>query len=167
MALDLSVYVDLVFRLIQDNDNIDLSTPRDSMTISKNDSLENGTGSSQADVQWHDQRTLAGTSENIDLAGSLTSTLDSSTITFANVKAVLIKNNSTTATEQLTVGGASSNAWDTMITDTVIVGPDGVCFLYSPIDGFAVTAGTGDILKITASSGDTITYDIVVIGTSA
>ena len=38
----------------------------------------------------------------------------------------------------------------------------------APIDGYAVTAGTGDLLKIENSDGAaTATYDIVIVGTSA
>ncbi len=170
MAFDLNVFSDMVFRLIQDNDSIDLSTPREAPTVSLNKSLTNGTGANQADVQWHDTRTLSsGASEDLDL-GALTSTLDGSALTFAKIKAIWIKNKSTTSTEVLTVGAAASNPWIGWLKgadDILDIGPSGVEFGWNPIDGWAVAATTGDVLKIAASSGDTIEYDIVIVGTTA
>jgi hypothetical protein len=38
----------------------------------------------------------------------------------------------------------------------------------APVSGWAVIAGTGDILKFANSGGTTgVTYDIVIVGTSA
>jgi len=48
----------------------------------------------------------------------------------------------------------------------VNVGPDGYLLVWSPIDGYAVTATSADILQIDPGA-NTIAYDIVIIGTSA
>ena len=166
MATSLSVT--LTFKIAHDYTNaLDLSTPKDDFDLTLSDTLSNGTGNDQVDVVWHDQRTLATTSENLDLAGSLTSAFGS-TVTFAKVKGICIKNMSTTTTQIVTVGGAAATQfinWVGDSSDTVKVGPDGILFLWSPMDGYAVTAGTGDLLKIATSAN--ITYDIWIIGTSA
>lgn len=149
-------------------ETLDLSTPRDSLVMNLSDALATGTSANQADVLWHDSRLLSATSEDLDLAGILTDGLGN-TVTFVTVKAIVIHNTSTTATESLAVGGAASAQfvnWVGAADDEVNVGPDGVFLLWSPIDGYDVTATTGDLLKID-SGADNITYEIAIIGTSA
>ncbi len=147
---------------------LDLSTPRDKNTLTCSDSLGQGTGSAQADLVWHDERTLTGTSESLDLAGSLTNAWGS-TVTFAKVKGILIHNTNTTTLKVLAIGGAVATQfvnWVANSSDIVNIGPDGLFLLWSPVDGYAVGAGASDILKIDAGA-NTITYDIVIVGTSA
>ncbi len=149
-------------------ETLDLSTPRDSLVMNLSDALATGTSANQADVLWHDSRILSATSEDLDLAASLTDGLGNS-VTFATVKAIIIHNTSTTTTENLSVGGAASAQfinWVSAADDEIVIGPDGVFVLWSPIDGYAVTATTGDLLKID-SGADNITYEIAIIGTSA
>jgi hypothetical protein len=129
-----------------------------------------GTASYQFDRVWSDQRTLTATSEDLDLAGVLTSQLDGSTITFVEIGGILIYNTSTTAA--LTVGGAAANQAFTGLfaaaTERLKVGPLGQVAWVSPIDGggLTVVAGTADQLKIDAGAA-TITYQIVLLGRSA
>ncbi|MCE5200843.1 MAG: hypothetical protein ABFD54_05705 [Armatimonadota bacterium] len=128
--------------------------------------LSNGAGSGKVQVQWHDRRTLATTtSEDIDLAGVLSSAFG--VVTFTKIKALIIKVNTVTTGYRLEVGGAAANAFASMfgdVSDTVKVQADGVLLLYAPVDGYTVTAGTADILKISNPSGGSVSYDIIVIG---
>jgi hypothetical protein len=129
--------------------------------------MASGTAASQADVLWADKRTLDATSETLDLAGMLEDAYQD-TATFANVRAIYIGNKSTTSGEVLTIGGATASAWAGWVgdsSDTIPIGPSGCHLLYSPIDGYAVTATTGDLLKVDAGTA-TITYEIIIIGTS-
>ena len=147
----------------------DLGTPRLVHALTNVLDMVTGTGSSQSDLVWSDTRSLAATSESIDLAVTLTSQLTGAVVTFAKVKAILIRNNTATTLHKLIVGGAAANQfinWVGDATDKIHVGPSGVFLLTSPVDGFAVTAATGDILKID-SGALTISYTIVIIGTSA
>lgn len=150
------------------NKDFDLQDAVNNLTLNKNDTLATGTGSNQADVLWHDTRSLTATSEDLDMAGSLTNAFGD-TVTFATIKGILIHNKSTSSTEILSVGGAAANQlinWVGNSSDIVKIGPDGILLLWNPIDGYAVTAGTGDLLKIDSGT-DTIEYDIVILGTSA
>jgi hypothetical protein len=75
-------------------------------------------------------------------------------------------------TNNVLVGGAASNQfinWVGNSSDIVVVKPGGILFLYTPTDpGYAVTAGTGDLLKIANSGAGTgVTFDIYIGGTSA
>lgn len=168
MATTLAAYVDLVVRGAYANAQDLGGTPTWSFSIDKGDSLSNGTGAvDTGDLFWTDTRTLAATTENLDLAGGLTNAFGA-TLTFARIKGLLIHNKSTTAGHTLTVGGAASNAFvlfsDT--TDKYPIGPNGLFFIWEPSAAAkAVTASTGDILKI--ESSHSFDYDIVILGASA
>lgn len=144
----------------------DLSSPTDQLKKILSVVLANGSGANQAQQHWHDERTLSATSENLDLAASLTNGLGQ-TVTFSTVKTIIIYNKSTTSGQVIAVGGAAANQfvnWVANSSDIVRIGPGGFLALSSPVDGFAVVAGTGDQLKIDAGAA-TITYGIIIIGT--
>ena len=147
---------------------LDLVTVKAPLALAKSDSLTDGTGAvDTADLMWSDTRTLATTSEELDLAGSLTNAFGA-TLTFARIKCILIHNKSTTVGQTVTVGGAASNAFPLFAdtTDKYVIGPNGQFLIWEPsAAGKAVTAGTGDKLKIETSAS--ITYDIVIVGSSA
>lgn len=145
---------------------LDLTTPTEAIAINKSQSLTNGTGSGQANQVFTDQRTVSAASENLDLAGGLTDAFGD-TITFTGIKMLMVKNLSTTAGQDLTLSGNFLD--DDMLgggSSTVILGPGGIFFISSPVDGFDVTAGTGDILTVDPAA-NTISYDIVLLGTVA
>ena len=143
------------------------------VTLSKiiTNALTNGVGLNQVDLLWSDTRTLdASTSEDIDLAGVLTDAAFGTTLTFARIKAILIYNK-LAANKRLSIGGAASNAfvnWVGDASDVINVDPGGTFLLINPTaTGYAVTASTGDILKITNASGGATTYDIFILGASS
>lgn len=132
--------------------------------------LLSGTTAGKADQFFSDQRTLsASSSENLDLAGGLTDAFGAA-LTFVKVKAILVKAADANVND-VVIGGAASNAFVGPLggtTPTVAVKPGGWAAFFAPGDGWTVTASTGDILKMAnGGSGSSVTYDIVVIGTSA
>lgn len=152
---------------------LDLSTPSENViTPSSYPSwtVADGSGADQMDIIWHDQRTLAaGTPENLDLSGSLTDAYGT-TMNFAIVKLIMVA--SASANDGLIqVGGAGSNTfvnWVANSSDILNVRNGGALMLFAPdATGYAVTAGTGDILKINNSGASSGVYDIVIGGVSA
>lgn len=128
-----------------------------------------GTAASQQDRVWSDAQSVAnGAPDTWDLAGTLTSELDGSTVTFVEVTSIYVRNKSTTTGQYLQIGGGSNPfiTWLGNSGDIVNVGPGGVFLLTAPVDGWTVTATTGDILQIASASG-TISYDIQICGRSA
>jgi hypothetical protein len=134
--------------------------------------LASGTGLNQSDKRWVSAaRPLnASSSENLDLAGSLVDQFGA-TITLARVKLLIVQLITTTAGYTLEVGGAASNAASTFFgdtTDKLIVRAGGFGILYAPdATAYAITAGTGDILKVNNPNAGAITYTIMVVGASA
>lgn len=148
---------------------IDLETASSPLSLDLSDELTTGTGAiDTADKKFSDRRTLAATTENIDLAGSLVDAFGN-TITFARIKCIVIRNRSVTPGENLIIGGAASNTFLLFAdaTDKDSIGPGGIRLYWEPSAAAKpVTASTGDILKVDSGAA-TITYDIVIIGSSA
>lgn len=151
------------------SDDLDLQDPEANLSYSFSDSMTNGTGVDQCDLMFYDQDTVAsGTPDDIDLAGVL-KTAFGATITFVKIKLIFIENKSATAGEILTIGNDVNGLvnWVGAATHTVKVTPAGCLCLWAPsLAAYAVTAATGDILQIASDSG-TITYNLILMGTSA
>jgi len=158
----------LVRARITELNSKDLGVARMEHLLEQSDDLASGTAASQQDMVWSDTRSAAASADALDLAGSLTSQLDGSTLTFVEITGIIIRNKSTTTTEVLTIGAGSNPLlnWVNATGDAVVLGPGGVFVITSPIDGYGVTAGTGDVLTIDPGS-DTISYDILILGRSA
>ena len=103
--------------------------------------------------------TISGGANSYDLAGSLTDPLGNA-VTFAKVMAVFVINNSTT--DSLTVGGA--NNIPMLGSGDVMNVALGAYMQYIDETGITVTAGTGDLITITGTNGET--FDLVIIGSS-
>ncbi len=143
----------------------DLSKQVDDLNFVYTKTFTNGTGNNQVDTTFHDKRTLSG-AQQIDLSGGLTFMGDAQS--FADVRLLAIHNRSTVAAEKISLG-SGINAWLNWvgtITDIVKVEPSGFFLLVAPLDGYAVVAGTGDILNVDPDSG-TPDYDIILQGASA
>jgi hypothetical protein len=149
----------------------DIGIVRHSLPFSPSYNFGNGTGANQANEAFADIRTLtASSSENLDLAGVLLDAFGSA-ITFTKIKALVVMA-AATNTNDVLVGGAASNGFITPFgdpTDIVKVKPGGLMVLVAPdANGYAVTAGTGDILKVANSAGgSSITYSIIAIGVAS
>jgi hypothetical protein len=149
-------------------DDSALNTALGNLAYALAEDLADGTAANQADRIHASRRTLTATSENLDLAGVLLDAY-SAVITFAKIRAMIIHNRTLTTGFKLAVGGAASNQfinWVGNANDIINVGPGGTLVLTSPVDGFAVTPDTGDLLKVDAGA-NTIQYDVFLIGTSA
>lgn len=149
---------------------LDLSTPDDTLNYLKNIELATGTSANQADMLWHDRRTLsASATEDLDFAGSLTNALGA-TQTFARVKALVVYA-ATANTNNVNVTRPGSNGVPLFLAagDGIAVRPGGLFLAVAPdATAYAVTGGTGDLLTFTNSAGSTsVTYDVIVIGASA
>lgn len=157
--------------LAEQSSALDLGVVAFDLNEIKSIALADGTGADQADQMWTDQRTIAASgTDDLDLSGSLTNALGA-TATFARVRALYIEA-ALGNTNNVLVGGAASNQfinWVADATDKVVVRPGGVLLLANrDATGYAVTASTGDILRIANSgSGTSVTYNVAILGCSA
>lgn len=132
----------------------------DNFNVSTAIQYADGTGAQAANKQWNDYRTLGGASETLDLAGTLTNRLGA-TVSFAKIKSVYIRALSTNAGN--IVVGAGTNPLVSIWTGTVILQPGADFLIRTPsVNGYAVTAGTGDIVQVAGASG--YVYEIAIAG---
>jgi hypothetical protein len=166
MSLSGSIVCNL--RMILTGTSTGFSTPTDDVSITNTLTLTNGTGANQAQNIYAATRSLnASSNEDLDLAASLANGLGS-TITFGAVKALYVKAASTNGST-LTVKCPASNGvtgWVVAAGDGVKLRPGGILLLVAPdATGYAVTAGTGDLINIVNDdSGAAASYDIAIIG---
>lgn len=164
--MNLAATIKAILDLVGTSDG-DLAGNTSRTLLSESIELTTGAGANQANEYFSDRRTLADSAtEDLDLAGSLTNGLGV-TVALARVKFIYIKNRSTT--QVLSVGGAASNQfinWVGDATDVIKIRPGGFLLLVAPdATGYAVTASTGDKLKIAnGAAGQSADYDIVIGG---
>jgi len=145
--------------------------------------LTTGTSDGQADLVYaaSPSSVAASTVTSYDLAGSLVDSFGTS-LTFVEVCLIAVRNKRTTALAYLDVGPHATNGFGRLASSRgfwpadagadadqgSIVAPDSWLVLYSK-DGVPVTAGTGDVLRVTTSGvvGSTNSWDILIIGRSA
>ncbi|MFE1350148.1 hypothetical protein [Streptomyces sp. NPDC058757] len=151
---------------------LDLTTASAPVTVRAATTWQNGTGAGRADRMFSDRRQLAASAtEDLDLAGVLLDAFGAA-ITWARIKGLYIRAADTNV-NNVVVGAATSNAWSTLLgaTGTITLRPGaaiGVATGAADATAYAVTAGTGDILKVANSgAGTAVSYDIVIIGASA
>ena len=149
-----------------------LTTVGDASQLSYDDQLSNGAAADQADTIWSDQRTIAASAhDDLDLT-NLTHTLFGSTlaIDLASVKAILLINTSTTAGDLLRLDSSVTNActapFGGSATSLVEIGADSSLLLSSKKDGWTVDS-SHKVLRVVNPSADSITYSIVILGTSS
>lgn len=149
---------------------IDLGPVEQKISYSPSHQFTDGNADNKAEAIFTDTRTIsASSSENLDLAGTGLVDAFGNTLTFTKIKAMIIVA-AEANTNDVLVGGAGSNGWTAWVgdaTDVVKVKPGGMLVLTAPKSaGLAVVASTGDILKVAnSSSGSSVTYTIILVGT--
>jgi len=137
--------------------------------------LATGTGAGQADLSWFGERTVAsGANDDIDLVGGLTDTFGNA-IAMAELVGLILINAPKTGdpnTTNLTIGGGSNPFTGFLGGTTPTLGPivpnAMVMLAAGGAAGLgAVTADTGDILRIANAAGAEAKYQIGLIGRSA
>jgi len=132
--------------------------------------LSDGTGANQAKNFFTDTRTLtASANEDLDLSGVLLDAFGAA-ILFTKIKALIITADAANVND-VVVGGAATNQVASIfgaVTHTIKVKPGGMLALVAPdVNGYAITAATGDLLRVTnGGAGTSVTYTIIVIGTT-
>lgn len=160
--------LNVVASLVSSLDLADASVP---LSKTYRVDMTTGVAAGQSDVVWHDTRTIAPSgTDDLDLAGSLAGLLGG-TATFVKIKGLIIAA-AAGNTNNCVVGAAAANPWIGLLgaTHTAQVRPGGVLALMAGVGdtGYPVVAATGDILRVTNGAGSTsVTYDVIVIGTSA
>lgn len=158
MSLNLSTFLNV---FIDDREDEGSGYRLDPFSFSNPVLYGDGTGAGNVNVQWNASRTMAGTSEDIDIAGGVTNR-KGRVVTFSDVKGIVVKASASNA-GNLTLRTSVTNGWTTLLSGDVTIRPGGVFFAScTTADGHAVTAGTGDVLRVLGASG--YQYEIGIWG---
>ena len=147
---------------------IDLSTANTPLSYRKTIAFADGAGANQAQYLFSDQRTLAASAgEDLDMAGSLVD-IYGATLTFASVK-LMAFHVPAAAGAGISVTAKATNGFVTWVGaagDAIKVLPGGLAVFIAPAaNGYAVTAGTGDLITVTNLDGAaSVTYDVILMG---
>ncbi len=154
-------------------ETLDLSTVSDASKLDYNQTLADGVAVDQADKVWHDQRSVAaGANDDLDLTALASSLFGGSlSLSLAKLKALLLVNTSTTAGDKLRLDSSVANActgpFGGSTTSKIEIGADSALLLTSKKDGWTVTGGSGDIVRVNNPGANAISYKIVLVGTSS
>jgi hypothetical protein len=145
----------------------DIGTAEQDFDITYSEKFTDGTAANQANRYYSSTRVInAASSVALDLAGVLADVFGQ-TITFTTIKGIRVRADDANTANAL-VGGAASNGWFGCFndaTDIAKVKPGGMFEWIDPsAAGEAVTAGTGDQLKIANPGGAAITVRIEIFG---
>lgn len=147
---------------------VDLSNVIQNIGYTKTLALVNGVGDDQANLVWHDTRTVsAGVPDDLDLVATLNDVFNRS-LTFVELVALIIFNRSATLAEKLLIGGdALPLALFGAGPDYLILPAGGLFVWTAPLDGsIVIGAGATDVLQIDVAAGST-DYDILMVGRDA
>lgn len=130
-----------------------------------------GEGANQIQQIFTDSRTLlSAASENLDLSGSLRN-IYNELINFTKIRLFLIRCPSTNP-NVVRVGPGAANGWVTAFNDAsdrINIRPGGILIMVSADPtGYAVTAGSGDIVTVlntNDAAAVSVAYEIVLMGT--
>lgn len=123
------------------------------------ESFTAGSGANQVSTRYCAVRTLSGTTDTVDLAGSLLDEFGA-TITFAAVKLIAVYNS---GADPITITTTIANGWTGAINGVITLAPGALWLAMDPgATGWAVTSGTADLIQIGGTSGQP--YEIVIFG---
>jgi hypothetical protein len=124
-----------------------------------------GSGSYQAQsILYDDSRSLAGTSETIDLDAQADK-LGSTDTDITGIKVMMFENLNTDPGTTLTIGGGDFSPMFADPTDKLVLKAGGFALIVSPIDKYAETASTGDGLLIANSTTGLYRYFLATTNT--
>jgi hypothetical protein len=123
--------------------------------VSSQQTMTPGTGANQVNLPGSARVVPGGSPVNIDLAGgSQLDDGDGGTVTFASVKSFAFRA-APTNTGNITVDTTIANGWQAAINGTFILRPGEVLAWQTPLaSGVAVTAGTGDLVRVSGTGTD-------------
>lgn len=149
---------------------LDLSTVSSAQPYKKSLAFSSGTGANQADRIFTDTRTIAAsTTEDLDIRGTSLQDAFGANVAMFELKMLIVCAASGNTNNVVLGGDANSVPFLSTAATTVSIKPGGCFALMDPsAGGVTVTDTTGDIIQVANSGGGTtVSYDIVVIGSSS
>ena len=148
---------------------LDLSVRSNPTAYQRSFTLASGTGAGQADIIFHDQRTLTSAQvENLRFRGTLADPFGA-TVQMVRLKALVVYSSSSNTTDiNLSRTAGAGIPLFLASGDGIYIKPGGLIFwVATDATAIIVTPTTADNLTITNAAGASAVYDIIAIGASA
>lgn len=149
-------------------DNASVADPTLMAVLEYQKALTDGRGADSADVVYVTSFNLAaGANLDIDLNGGANETAFGDALAFAKLRGIMLLNDDTTDGDVLRLGGIGATGlvnWISANTAYVTVGPGMFLIHRTDATGYAVTAGTADILRITNPGSNAIAGRLAIWG---
>jgi hypothetical protein len=149
--------------------SLDLQDVSSPFAIRRAIDFANGSGAAQANVIFSDTRTLApSASETLDLQGGGLLDALGAAIAPARVRALLIYASPANVNNLTILGNAAAIPVLNTAATTLTLPPGGLFLIAKPdAAGIVVTATTFDLVQVAnAGAGTSVTYDIILLGTT-
>jgi hypothetical protein len=144
---------------------VGLAAAQASIDTGLNQPLAAGTGANQCDRVYSESAKSIAAPYSPDLSGALLDALGNAFI-LARVRVLLVVADPTNSGDVIVGGNANAFLFGSVVADTVKVKPGGVMLLHAGnTAGYAVVAGTGDILTFTPSAGTQL-FSFAILGAS-
>lgn len=144
-------------------DDLNTTTVVDSATALLTFTLTDGTGNGNANGFYKDVITIsAGATANVDLRNLPLNVFGGTgSLSLAKVKAILLRNRSTTAT--LSAGVSVANRWTGLSADSLAIGTEGVVYATNLNAGWTTTT-TNKVLAITNNGAAAADVELYIVG---
>lgn len=150
-----------IVSVLQNVGDLDTSDSRTAMSAETH--FTTGTGADQSDQFWSNSDECGGATDVIDLAGALTNKFGES-ITLTKLKGFFIKAGSANTVDIEVTMPAGGAPFMKTAADAFLLKPGGCLYFTAPAAaGIAISAGSTDLIHLTASAG-TATYDVALWG---
>ncbi len=149
---------------------LDLVTVTAPLSYKKSADLASGVAINQADRVFSDTRTIAAsTTEDLDVSGGALTDPGGAAFTIAKLKMLSVCASTANTNSVVLLGDANSVPILGTAATTTSLDPGACAVFFRPsLAGYTVTNATGDIIQVAnGGAGTTVTYDIVIIGTSS
>lgn len=149
--------------------NYDAADPKpgqatDTVTVSRGPNFSDGVGDNQADIFYHDTRTIASGGETHDLAaGATIKDAFGNNMSLTKLKGLVVVNLAAAANLLVGAGGATSVALFSDVTDILEI-PAGGMFVWTAPKAVGLDVSANKDLKIAHDGGGNEDYEIYLIG---
>lgn len=149
--------------------NLDLSTARDTISISQTTSLTDGIGSGAAQLHMSDEVILgtAGAASGTYILDLQNATGPYGSQNYSRVKYAYVHLDSDTSGLSVHVGSANSAAallWHGITAGYTVIEAGGIHTWLSPVDGYTISASNHNLRFYNPSESDSITVQFVLAG---
>jgi hypothetical protein len=147
--------------IAQESSSSNMATTMRTTPASYSLALTDGTGANQSQLAWSEVETVGGDAANELMIQALSD--DRGVVNLASVKAIYVRNKSATSVLSVTAQNWSTLS-PTLVPFNHRIQPGGAMLVTNPGASGWTTGASSALSLVAAASGETVNYDLVLIG---